>query len=131
MGLMQPVLNGIGGDLFAIVYDPKTKKLYGYNGSGRAAMARDLGSMKAKVEAAYTKAGMKPVPHIPPVGSLPITVPGAGRCVVRAARQVRQAADERGPCARDPLRERRLARDAAHQRLLERQHGRVSRRTRA
>ena len=52
MGLMQPVLNGIGGDLFAIVYDPKTKKLYGYNGSGRAAMARDLASMKAKVEAA-------------------------------------------------------------------------------
>jgi len=76
IGLMQPVLNGIGGDLFAIVYDPKTKKLYGYNGSGRAAQARDLASMKAKVEAAYTKAGMKAVPHIPPVGSLPITVPG-------------------------------------------------------
>src|SRR5215469_8755997 len=31
IGLMQPVLNGIGGDLFAIVYDPKTHKLYGYN----------------------------------------------------------------------------------------------------
>src|ERR1700744_2198081 len=77
MGLMQPVLNGIGGDLFAIVYDPKTKKLYGYNGSGRAAMGRDLGSMKAKVEAAYKKAGMEPKAHIPPVGSLPITVPGA------------------------------------------------------
>src|SRR3984885_8301368 len=37
IGLMQPVLNGIGGDLFAIVYDPKTHKLYGYNGSGRPA----------------------------------------------------------------------------------------------
>ena len=36
IGLMQPVLNGIGGDLFAIVYDPKTKKLYGYNSSGRS-----------------------------------------------------------------------------------------------
>ena len=34
MGLMQPVLNGIGGDLFAMVYDPKTHKLYGYNASG-------------------------------------------------------------------------------------------------
>src|SRR6201994_177764 len=77
MGLMQPVLNGIGGDLFAIVYDPKTKKLYGYNGSGRSAMGRDLAKMKAEVEAAYNKAGMKPKPHIPPVGSLPITVPGA------------------------------------------------------
>jgi gamma-glutamyltranspeptidase/glutathione hydrolase len=77
MGLMQPVLNGIGGDLFAIVYDPKTHKLYGYNGSGRAAMGRDLAKMTAEVEAAYKKAGMTPKPHIPPVGSLPITVPGA------------------------------------------------------
>ena len=76
IGLMQPVLNGIGGDLFAIVYDPKTKKLYGYNGSGRAAMGRDLAMMKAKVDAAYRKAGMETKPHIPPVGSLPITVPG-------------------------------------------------------
>jgi gamma-glutamyltranspeptidase / glutathione hydrolase len=77
IGLMQPVLNGIGGDLFAIVYDPKTGKLYGYNGSGRAAMGRDLAKMKAEVEAAYKRAGMEPKDHIPPVGSLPITVPGA------------------------------------------------------
>jgi gamma-glutamyltranspeptidase/glutathione hydrolase len=76
MGLMQPVLNGIGGDLFAIVYDPKTHKLYGYNGSGRAAMGRDLAKMTAEVEAAYKKAGMPPKSHIPAVGSLPVTVPG-------------------------------------------------------
>ena len=31
LGLMEPVSNGLGGDLFAIVWDPKTKKLYGYN----------------------------------------------------------------------------------------------------
>ncbi len=74
---MQPVLNGIGGDLFAIVYDPKTHKLYGYNGSGRSAKGRDLARMTAEVEAAYKKAGMEPKAHIPPVGSLPITVPGA------------------------------------------------------
>ena len=77
IGLMQPVLNGIGGDLFAIVYDPKTRKLYGYNGSGRAAMGRDLAKLTAEVEAAYRRAGMEPKAHIPPVGSLPITVPGA------------------------------------------------------
>ncbi len=77
IGLMQPVLNGIGGDLFAIVYDPKTNKLYGYNGSGRAAMGRDLAKMKAEVEAAYKRAGQPAKDHIPPVGSLPITVPGA------------------------------------------------------
>lgn len=76
IGLMQPVLNGIGGDLFAIVYDPKTKKLYGYNGSGRAAEGRDLAKMKEEVAAAYKKAGMPVKDHIPPLGSLPITVPG-------------------------------------------------------
>src|SRR5215510_5202027 len=36
LGLMEPVSNGIGGDLFAIVWDPRTGKLYGYNGSGRS-----------------------------------------------------------------------------------------------
>jgi gamma-glutamyltranspeptidase / glutathione hydrolase len=77
MGLMQPVLNGIGGDLFAIVWDPKTKKLYGYNGSGRAPAGRDLAKMTAEVEAAYKRAGLAPKAHIPPVGSLSITVPGA------------------------------------------------------
>jgi gamma-glutamyltranspeptidase/glutathione hydrolase len=76
IGLMQPVLNGIGGDLFAIVYDPRTHKLYGYNGSGWSPKGRDLAKMTAEVEAAYKKAGMAPKPHIPPVGSLPITVPG-------------------------------------------------------
>jgi gamma-glutamyltranspeptidase/glutathione hydrolase len=77
IGLMQPVLNGIGGDMFAIVYDPKTHKLYGYNGSGWSPKGRDLAKMTAEVEAAYKKAGMEPKAHIPPVGSLPITVPGA------------------------------------------------------
>ncbi|MDE2162616.1 MAG: gamma-glutamyltransferase family protein [Alphaproteobacteria bacterium] len=76
IGLMQPVLNGIGGDCFAIVYDPKTHKLYGYNGSGRAPMGRDLAKLKAEIEAAYKKAGMPYKAHIPPVGSLPVTVPG-------------------------------------------------------
>ncbi len=77
IGLMQPVLNGIGGDLFAIVWDPKTKQLYGYNGSGRAPMGRDLARMTAEVEAAWKRAGKPYQAHIPPMGSLPITVPGA------------------------------------------------------
>src|SRR4051794_32858240 len=36
MGLMEPMSCGIGGDLFAIVYDAKTGKLYGLNACGRA-----------------------------------------------------------------------------------------------
>jgi gamma-glutamyltranspeptidase/glutathione hydrolase len=76
LGLMEPVLNGIGGDCFVIVWDPKTHKLYGYNGSGPSAQGRDLAKMQAEVAAAYRKAGLPAKDHIPAVGSLPITVPG-------------------------------------------------------
>src|SRR4051812_41243743 len=34
LGLMEPISNGVGGDLFAIVYSAKKKKLFGLNGSG-------------------------------------------------------------------------------------------------
>src|SRR5580658_1940369 len=76
LGLMEPVLNGIGGDCFVIVWDPTTRQLYGYNGSGPSAKGRDLARMQAEVKAAYVKAGMPPKSHIPPVGSLCVTVPG-------------------------------------------------------
>lgn len=36
LGLMEPTANGIGGDLFAIVWDPKTQKLHGLNACGRS-----------------------------------------------------------------------------------------------
>src|SRR5438045_3798165 len=39
LGLMEPVSNGIGGDLFAIVYSAKENKLYGLNGSGQIGRA--------------------------------------------------------------------------------------------
>src|SRR5690348_4832560 len=42
LGLMEPVSNGVGGDLFAMVWDAKTKKLYGYNGSGRSPKSLSL-----------------------------------------------------------------------------------------
>ncbi len=39
LGLMEPTANGLGGDLFAIVWDPKAGKLVGLNASGRAPLA--------------------------------------------------------------------------------------------
>ncbi|MEQ4574106.1 MAG: gamma-glutamyltransferase [Gammaproteobacteria bacterium] len=66
LGLMEPTGNGIGGDLFAIVWDPGTKKLYGYNGSGR--------SPKSLTLAEFQRRGLK---EIPPTGPLPVSVPGA------------------------------------------------------
>lgn len=68
LGLMEPVSCGVGGDLFAIVWDPKTGKLYGYNGSGRSPMGRSYEQMKAKLGDGKM---------IPGFGSLSVTVPGA------------------------------------------------------
>ncbi len=75
LGLMEPTGNGIGGDLFAIVWDGK--QLYGYNGSGRSPMGRDLNQMKAKI-AALKASGKLPTDYegIPSHGSLSVTVPG-------------------------------------------------------
>jgi gamma-glutamyltranspeptidase/glutathione hydrolase len=42
MGLMEPTGNGVGGDLFAIVWDVKSQKLYGLNGSGRSPQSLTL-----------------------------------------------------------------------------------------
>ncbi|HAS40018.1 MAG TPA: gamma-glutamyltransferase [Microscillaceae bacterium] len=66
LGLMEPTGSGIGGDLFAIVWDAKTKQLYGLNASGRSPKALKLAYFKQK--------GMK---KIPSHGPLPVSVPGA------------------------------------------------------
>ncbi|MGA8287988.1 MAG: gamma-glutamyltransferase, partial [Acidobacteriaceae bacterium] len=42
LGVIEPMMNGVGGDLFAIVYDAKTKKLYGLNSSGWAPKAMSI-----------------------------------------------------------------------------------------
>lgn len=77
LGLMEPTGNGIGGDLFAIVWDPATESLHGYNGSGRSPLSRDYDTMLARI-AAMRDAGKLPPGHegIPSHGSLSVTVPG-------------------------------------------------------
>jgi gamma-glutamyltranspeptidase / glutathione hydrolase len=46
LGLMEPTANGLGGDLFAIVWDPKTGKVVGLNASGRAPLALTVDKVK-------------------------------------------------------------------------------------
>jgi gamma-glutamyltranspeptidase/glutathione hydrolase len=76
LGLVEPVANGVGGDLFAIVWDPKTRQLFGYNGSGRSPRSRDLSRMISELRALAAKTGKPYSPLIPEYGSLPVTVPG-------------------------------------------------------
>lgn len=70
LGLVEPTGNGIGGDLFAIVWDPETQQLYGYNGSGRSPMGATLDDIKAKADEFMQGE------EIPPFGAAPVTVPG-------------------------------------------------------
>lgn len=66
LGLMEPTGSGIGGDLFAIVWDAKEQKLFGLNASGPAPQSISLDYFKQQKLA-----------KIPPFGPLPVTVPGA------------------------------------------------------
>ena len=70
LGLMEPTGNGIGGDLFAIVWSAKEGKLYGLNASGRSPMGLSYSQMMAELKKMDRDS-------IPPYGHLPISVPGA------------------------------------------------------
>jgi len=65
LGLMEPTGNGIGGDLFAIVWDAKSGKLHGLNASGRSPRSLTLEW--------FQEQGLE---SIPPYGPLPVSVPG-------------------------------------------------------
>ena len=65
LGLMEPTGNGIGGDLFAIVWDANEKKLHGLNASGPAPKNISIDY--------FVKNGLN---KIPSYGPLPVTVPG-------------------------------------------------------
>ncbi|GHA46675.1 gamma-glutamyltransferase [Salinimicrobium marinum] len=65
LGLMEPTGGGIGGDLFAIVWDSESKKLHGINASGRSPQSLTIEHFKDK--------NLK---SIPSTGPLPVSVPG-------------------------------------------------------
>ena len=71
LGLMEPVSNGIGGDLFAIIYSAKDNKLYGINGSGHSPLGLSYDGMKSELAKLHPDSV-----GIPPRGMLPISVPG-------------------------------------------------------
>lgn len=66
LGLVEPTGCGIGGDLYAIVWDAKNKKLHGLNASGRSPKSLKLSH--------FEKLGLS---KIPSYGPLPVSVPGA------------------------------------------------------
>lgn len=65
LGLMEPTGNGIGGDLFAIVWDNQTQQLYGLNASGRSPQSLTFDHLQSL--------NLKSIPSL---GPLPISVPG-------------------------------------------------------
>lgn len=65
LGLMEPTGSGIGGDLYAIVWDAKTQQLYGLNASGRSPKSLTIDYFKANN-----------MDKIPSFGPLPVSVPG-------------------------------------------------------
>lgn len=66
LGVVDPMSAGLGGDCFALVWEPRRRELHGFNGSGRAPAAASLQDLQRR--------GLSRVPER---GLLPVTVPGA------------------------------------------------------
>jgi len=70
LGLVEPTGNGVGGDIFVIVWDPETQQLYGYNGSGRSPQGLSFNEMRREARRRGD------ADHVPSFGAAPVTVPG-------------------------------------------------------
>ena len=91
-GVVEPMMNGLGGDLMAIVWDPKTGKLQGINSSGRSSKSLSYDELKALLQSSRRRAsdlGNEANAHegnnveqdkplfLPTKGPLSVSVPGA------------------------------------------------------
>ncbi|HET6564625.1 MAG TPA: gamma-glutamyltransferase [Xanthomonadales bacterium] len=68
LGLVEPYACGIGGDMFAIIWDPQSRQLLGYNGSGHT--PKDFGYTELQQQLGEGK-------PLPLFGALAVSVPGA------------------------------------------------------
>ncbi|MFM8375628.1 MAG: gamma-glutamyltransferase, partial [Phenylobacterium sp.] len=67
LGLVEPIACGIGGDAFAMLWDPRTRRVEGLNGSGRSPRGLSLETVRAR-----SRKGL-----IPSYGAISVSVPGA------------------------------------------------------
>ncbi len=107
MGVVEPMMNGIGGDLFAIVYDAKSGKLYGLNASGWSPKALTPHFLAAK--------GITTMPQF---GIDSVTVPGAVDGWSKLLTRFGKLTLHDVLAVRHPLRRRRLPRPRMGRRLL-------------
>jgi gamma-glutamyltranspeptidase/glutathione hydrolase len=66
LGFLEPTANGIGGDLYAMLWDPKSSRVVGIAGSGRSPRLLDLATVRSRA-----KNGV-----LPNYGAVTVTVPG-------------------------------------------------------
>ncbi len=66
LGFLEPTANGIGGDLYAMLWDPRASRVVGIAGSGRSPRALDLATVQSRARGGI----------LPPYGAVTVTVPG-------------------------------------------------------
>ncbi|HEX9932722.1 MAG TPA: gamma-glutamyltransferase family protein [Allosphingosinicella sp.] len=66
LGFLEPTANGIGGDLYAMLWDPRQSRVVGIAGSGRSPRALDLETVRSRARNGV----------LPPYGAVTVTVPG-------------------------------------------------------